>query len=116
MSKNEVESSDSEDESESGDDNAKSTVVQRKQPKTSKPDDIGTCVLDIVKKINYKQAGFVFILFILITSATFIDGVLSKQTDCVSGITPTIKGTLVQGVCLVIGYIIIDVLITNDLI
>jgi hypothetical protein len=115
MSNNEVES-DSENESDS--DNETTEEDENKSSTSSKsvPDDIGTCVMDTVRKINYKQAGFVFILFILITSTTFIDGVLSKRSDCVSGIMPTIKGTLVQGVCLVLGFIAIDVLITNELI
>jgi hypothetical protein len=93
-----------------------SQPTKTKKTRVVAPDDIGTCMMDTVKKINFKHVGFIFVLFLLVTSTTFIEGILSKRADCVSGIIPTLKGTVVQGLCLVLGYIVIDILITANLI
>jgi hypothetical protein len=114
-----IESS-SDDESDDEQDQDRNQVVKKSTKKeglhANRPDDIGTCVMDTCKKINIKGAGFLFIIFMLITSTTFIDGCLSKYNGCVEGVTPSMRGNVIQGICLVIAFIVIDILIQNELI
>jgi len=84
--------------------------------KINRPDDIGTCILDTIKKINYTRVGCVFILFMMVTSTTFIETILSKRKSCVSGCYPTLKGTAVQGIFLTLGFVAIDIMISSNLI
>ena len=110
--------SDSEsDDDESGDDEQEIKTCRRSSVKKSKrPDDIGSCVIDACKKVNYKIAGFLFVIFMLVTSTTFIDGVLGKYNGCVNGVSPTLKGTGIQALALVLGFILIDILTSSELI
>ena len=46
---------------------------KQKKERPGAPDDIGTCFMDTIKKINVKRAAFVLVLFIIVTSTTFIE-------------------------------------------
>ncbi len=61
-----------------------------------------------------KSAIWIFILFIFVTSEVFVDRVLSNTFS--SGGRPTQAGTIVQGLVLCICYILLSVLISNELI
>ena len=67
--------------------------------------------------IRYKSMVFLFILFVLITSDVFISIILKKLSGAVDdhGLASP-YGTVVQGVILVIGYMLINFLIDQGLI
>lgn len=71
---------------------------------------------DLFNSINYKVAIFLFILGILIFSDIFIESFLPLFKGSVDGDTPTTKGTTIQLVALTFGYIIIDLLVTGEII
>lgn len=79
-----------------------------------RPDDITSFVEGTdYKKI--KMAIFLFIIFILVSSDVFIEKVLSgKDSTYVEGRYATSKGTMVQGILLVFGYILVSILISCD--
>jgi hypothetical protein len=81
---------------------------------THTPDDI-TSIITGVGAHTFKTSLFLFILFILISSDVFIDRILSSSNNTYAeGRQCTAKGTVVQGVLLSIGFIIIHTLITNN--
>jgi hypothetical protein len=71
---------------------------------------------DLFNSINYKVAIFLFILGILIFSDVFIETFLTPISGAVDGDVPTTKGTTVQLLILTLGYIIIDLMISGNLI
>ena len=113
MSNNNDVDTDSESDNESVDGDENETSTQKKQ---SQPDDIGTCVMDTIKQIDVKKIAFIFIIFMIVTSIPFVDGVLAKRHNCVSGVNPTLRGTVVQATCMCLGYVAIDILVTHQLI
>ena len=72
---------------------------------------IGLC-----KKIKFKSLIFLFILFIIISSDVFIEQMLDKFSNSVEHNCPTSKGVIVQGIFLVLGFVILDTLVNSDLI
>ena len=78
----------------------------------SKPDEISS-IVSCIGNNTFKIAFLLFILFIVISSDVFIDGVLAlsgkKYTD---GRYPTTQGVLAQGALLSLCYIIIHTLAT----
>ena len=77
------------------------------------PDDI-TSIADAIGFKKFKISFFLFVLFILISSDVFVDRILSGNSDYVEGRHATGKGTLVQGILLALGYIIISCLVSCD--
>ena len=75
---------------------------------SNKPDDFAKLLVDGVSKIQYKQVIFLFIIFIILTSDVFINRVLSKISGAVEGKSASNYGTVLQGIFLVLGYILID--------
>lgn len=77
------------------------------------PDDITSLLCPNFSTV--KKSIFLFIIFILISSDVFIDRVLTTRDNrYVEGRMCTLNGVLVQGIILVIGYILIDVLVNMD--
>lgn len=77
------------------------------------PDDITSLLCPNFSTV--KKSIFLFIIFILISSDVFIDRVLTtKDNKYVEGRTCTPNGVFVQGMVLVIGYILIDTLVNMD--
>lgn len=111
MSNNNEVDTDSESDNES-----ENCEVNESQRKELRPDDIGTCVMDTIKQIDVKKIAFIFVLFMLVTSIPFVECVLAKRPNCVSGINPTLHGTVVQAICMCLGYVIIDILCSQQLI
>lgn len=70
---------------------------------------------DLFNSINYKVAIFLFILGVLIFSDMFIDTFLAPMSDAVEGDTPTTKGTTIQLLALTFGYIVIDLLVSGEI-
>jgi len=80
---------------------------------TSSPDDITSLLCPNFSTV--KKSIFLFILFILISTDVFIDRMLStKDHKYAEAGHCTTNGTLVQGVILILGYILIDTLVEMD--
>jgi len=80
------------------------------------PDDIGTMVLELAGKINYKLALLLLFIFLVLTSDVFIGRVLSRFPGAVEYKSSTSYGTVLQGILLVIFFVCLDVLIRVDVI
>lgn len=79
---------------------------------SNEPDDV-TSIISGLGMGTFKTAVFLFILFILISSDVFIDRVLSSSDNSYAeGRHCTAKGTVVQGVLLSLGFILIHTLVT----
>jgi hypothetical protein len=65
--------------------------------------------------VPYRSLFFLFVLFILITSDVFAHTMLKKASGAIDDdgrVSP--YGTVIQGLLLVIGYMILDFLISRD--
>lgn len=71
---------------------------------------------DLGNSINYKIAMFLFIVGVLIFSDTFIELFLVPIPGATYMDNPTTKGTTIQLLALTFGYIIIDLLVTGQII
>ena len=76
----------------------------------------GDILGDILKTIKYKHIIYLFLIFIFICSDIVIDHILIKIPGAVEQRSSTGYGTVIQGVLLVFGFLIIDALIGHDLI
>ena len=74
------------------------------------------CV-DALCTVRYKSLAFLFVMFILITSDVFVGVVLKKLNGAVDefGIA-TPFGVTVQGLVLVLAYILLEAMIKRELI
>ena len=79
-----------------------------KKKKCDDGSDFPSMTFDAIKKINIKVAFFLFLISAIIFSDVFIENILSAKYK--EGDTPNNKGTIIQLICLVVGYIIIDLL------
>jgi hypothetical protein len=81
---------------------------------TNVPDDV-TSMITGLGVGTIKTAVFLFILFILISSDVFIDRILSSTDNSYAeGRQCTTKGTVVQGILLSLGFIIIHTLVSYE--
>jgi hypothetical protein len=80
------------------------------------PDDMTSVIVDAFSSIQYKLVGLVFVLFIFLSSDTFIERLLSKFEGAVDYKYPTSYGTIIQGLLLCLGLIIFDALIKQKII
>lgn len=80
------------------------------------PDAIGSVFVDLISKINYKIAIFLFILFVLISSDVFVSRVLGHIPNATKGASSSNYGTFIQSMFLAVGYIIMDILVRNEVI
>jgi hypothetical protein len=110
--------SDSDSDSDCSSDDEDSRDVKKKNTKKKKvlrgrerhPSSSGR---DIIHSVKLGLISFVF--YILIMSDVFVERVMSKTTfGLVEGRSPTKKGICAQGVLLIIGVIIIDLLIMKE--
>lgn len=74
------------------------------------------CV-DALCNVRYKSLAFLFVMFILVTSDVFVGIVLKKLNGAVDefGIA-TPFGVVVQGLVLVLAYILLEAMIARELI
>ena len=61
-----------------------------------------------------KMAGWLFVIFILLCSDVFIDQVLRKINGAADIDSTTTKGTIIQGICLCIAFLILESLMDNE--
>lgn len=81
------------------------------------PEDFSGLLGEIASGINYKLLSLLFIIFIFLTSDVFIEKILSNLSGTVGySYMPTTWGTIIQGVLLVLFYVIADVLIRRGII
>lgn len=69
---------------------------------------------NLLGNINFKVAFLLFMVGMIVFSDLFIDGFLSNVSDSVSGECTTTKGTMIQLLFLVIGYILIDLIVKYE--
>lgn len=74
-------------------------------------DDFISIIMDILSKMNYKIAFFLFVFFIILMSDAFQDYVLIQFNGAMIEGSITSYGHVVQGVFLVIFYLIFDILV-----
>jgi len=82
-----------------------------KKTKVSDRDDFSGMTATVLTKVNFKVAIFIFLLGILVFSDVYIENALSKFKGASHDGQATTKGTMLQLMTLVIGYIIIDLLV-----
>lgn len=79
------------------------------------PDGIGSSLVTGIGFNTLKKSLLIFIIFIVVHSDMFIDRVMSKYSrDLTSGRQCTDKGTMVQGLIVAIGFILINFLVESD--
>ena len=66
-------------------------------------------------KSNIKVCVLLFILFIILSTDVFTDQILSKFNGATSMGVSTSTGVIIQGIFLVIGYILIDLLCRSEI-
>jgi hypothetical protein len=69
--------------------------------------------VDLVKKVNFKVAIFLFLIGIFIFSDIFIEKILPKKYS--DGNCATTQGTFIQLLLISFSYIIIDLLVSGGL-
>lgn len=67
-------------------------------------------VSDLVSGVKYKYYVLLFIIFLFLSSDIFVNRMLSRLDGAVEYKTPTSYGTGLQGMFLVMGGIIVDLL------
>jgi hypothetical protein len=76
-------------------------------------DDFYGMSMGIFKKLNVKIALFLFFIFMTLNTTMFVEK-LEKIKDATANGHSTEKGTLIQGMLLVIAYMIFDLFVSND--
>lgn len=79
-------------------------------------DDLWSLIVGGIAGVNFKMAILIFIIFILISSTTFITRILSEFGGAVNLKTPTTYGVILQGMFLCIAFLIIDSLSRMEII
>ena len=86
-----------------------------KPSKNNKKSDFMKVGGGVLIDINYKISAFLFMMGMFIFSDIFIDKIMTQFEGAVDGECTTTKGTMIQLICLVIGYIIIDLVIQYEI-
>lgn len=79
------------------------------------PDDLISVTVDMLSNIQFKLIGFIFIIFIFLSSDVFINRILSRINGAVYYKSSTSYGVILQGLVLVVLVILIDILITQKI-
>lgn len=95
---------------------SKNKTKNKQKKRNSDRDDFISIISDLFYSINYKVAIFLFILGILIFSDVFIESFLMSINGAVYADQATSKGTVIQLLALTFGYIIIDLLVSGEII
>ena len=84
--------------------------------KKNKKDDLLPLIYELSASINYKYYILMFVIFMFITSDVFIERILGKFTGTLEHQLPTIYGTIIQAFTLIVSMLLIDFLITKEVI
>ena len=79
-------------------------------------DDFTSIITDAIGGIEYKLIFFLFLIFLITTSDVFTNRVLSKFKGAVEYKSATNYGTVLQGIFLVLFFVIVDVGIKHKII
>jgi hypothetical protein len=80
-----------------------------------RPDEFMTIVTDSLAGIQYKLIVLMFLMFIFLSSSTFIDRILSNFKGATEGHEVKNWGVILQATFLVMGVIAADALIKNNM-
>ncbi len=76
-----------------------------------KPSSMFQIVADLGNMINWRTMLILFFIYIFLNADIFIDNCLTHIAGAVDFKTPTVKGTCIQAVILVIAYALLDLLV-----
>ena len=76
-------------------------------------DDFPGIGVDLIKRVNFKTAIFLFLMGLFIFSDVFIENFLPKET--VDGYCADSRGTSIQLLVLVLMYILVDLLVQGNM-
>lgn len=82
-------------------------------PKEKENGDFPSIGVDLLKKINFKVAIFLFLIGAFILSDIFIENALPRKY--INGDCADTSGTMIQLLCLVLAYLIIDLIVQGGL-
>jgi len=80
------------------------------------PDGFTSIINELMSNVQYKMIFFLFIIFLLLSSDAFIHRVLNKFNGAVSNGVPNSWGTIIQGISLVLAFVMLDILNNNNVI
>lgn len=83
---------------------------KKRKNNMNKQDNFVTMGIEGLKSVNWKLYFLLFILFIVITCDVFTDRCLSGFKGAVDGTDPTSYGVILQGIFLVLFFIMFDYL------
>lgn len=78
------------------------------------PDDMTSLFLAVFGKIKFKIVLLLFLVFMYLNTSSFIESVLTRFSGAVDGRVPTEGGIVVQGVILVLAYVVIGLLVDTN--
>jgi hypothetical protein len=91
----------------------KSSPSKSASDKKNAPSDIPAILADLIMNLPWSLALILFIIYVLLNSDIFINGVLSKINNASKNMVPTNKGTFISGLFLSIAFIIFYMLINK---
>jgi len=79
-------------------------------------DDVGSTMLVGLSKIQFKLLGIMAVLFMFLSSDVFVTRILGKFSNAADGCNVSNYGTILQATFLVLGVMVGDLLISNNII
>jgi hypothetical protein len=76
----------------------------------SNSDDFPSMATDLIRKVNWKIALFLFALMVFVFSDVFMELTLNSFDGAIEGDCPTTKGTVIQIIVVILSYIVLDLL------
>jgi hypothetical protein len=97
-------------------DDAKNVESPAKSSRDEKPDSFQYIFVDVMSKLNWKVAVILFLVFVILSSELMMEKVYHSIPGAVKNGALTNTGVLVQGVMLVLFYMVVDGLVTAGVI
>jgi hypothetical protein len=89
-------------------------VSRKKIAEPDTEDDFPSMFVELCRRTNLRVSFFLFIIGVFILSDVFMENVLTPwggvDIDC-----PNTKGSMIQLICIVLSYIVIDLLVQGGL-
>lgn len=89
-----------------------STVTSGKD----KPDSFFDIIGGVAKKVPWKVAIFIFLIFMFVSSDLFIEWILSRVKGATLNAEATPLGTFIQGLVVILGFVAVNALVEGGLI
>lgn len=87
-----------------------------KSKKNREPSSFQSIFADVMTSLNWKVAIILFLIFIVLSSDLMMNKIFYNIPGAVKNSALTNRGVVIQGVLLVVFYMIIDGLVTADVI